>query len=63
MGHDGPHHINIADKKPVLRSLAKYHGKPGSGAGVEFNIKEGRITMLSINTTTAGKFQIYSRRG
>ena len=42
VGHDGPHHLNIAAKKPVLRSLKKYHGKPGKGAGVEFNIKEGR---------------------
>ncbi len=46
VGHDGPHHLNIADRKPLLRSLLKYHGKPGSGASVEFNIKEGPITML-----------------
>ena len=26
VGHDGPHHLNIADRKPVLRSLKKYHG-------------------------------------
>ena len=39
VGHDGPHHLNIASKKPVLRSLKKYHGKPGSGAGVEFNMQ------------------------
>ena len=29
VGHDGPHHIKIAEGKPVLRSLTKYHGKPG----------------------------------
>ena len=40
VGHDGPHHLAIADGKPILRSLKKYHGKPGSGAGVEFKIKE-----------------------
>jgi L-arabinose isomerase len=51
IGHDGPHHINIADGRPVLRSLKKYHGKPGSGASVEFRIKEGPITMLSIGVT------------
>ncbi|MEI2732116.1 MAG: hypothetical protein V9G08_08970 [Dermatophilaceae bacterium] len=28
VGHDGPHNISIADGKPVLRSLKKYHGKP-----------------------------------
>ena len=68
VGHDGPHHLNVADGKPVLRSLVKYHGKPGSGASVEFRLKAGPITMLSINTTAAGncKFVIAegeSRRG
>jgi len=55
VGHDGPHHINIANGKPVLRSLSKYHGKPGSGASVEFQIAEGPITMLSIGVTSDGK--------
>ncbi|MFA6504846.1 MAG: hypothetical protein WCT14_02040 [Treponemataceae bacterium] len=54
VGHDGPHHLNIADGKPVLRSLSKYHGKPGSGAGVEFKIKEGPMTMLGITVNAAG---------
>jgi L-arabinose isomerase len=63
MGHDGPHHINIADGKPVLRSLTKYHGKPGSGASVEFKIKEGPITMLSITTTYEGKFKFVIAEG
>jgi L-arabinose isomerase len=51
VGHDGPHHLNIADGRPVLRSLSRYHGKPGSGASVEFKIKEGPITMLCIGVT------------
>lgn len=63
VGHDGPHHINIADGKPVLRSLTKYHGKPGSGAGVEFKIKEGPITMLSITSTYEGKFKFVIAEG
>jgi len=63
VGHDGPHHINIADRKPVLRSLLKYHGKPGSGAGVEFNIKEGPITMLSISSTFEGAFKFVLAEG
>lgn len=54
VGHDGPHHMAIADGKPVLRSLRKYHGKPGSGASVEFKIKEGPITMLSISQNAQG---------
>jgi L-arabinose isomerase len=63
VGHDGPHHLNIADKKPVLRSLKKYHGKPGSGAGVEFNIKEGPMTMLSISCRQDGKFKMIIAEG
>ena len=63
VGHDGPHHINIAEGKPVLRSLSKYHGKPGSGASVEFKIKEGPITMLSIGVTAGGKFKFILAEG
>ena len=63
LGHDGPHHINIADSRPVLRSLIKYHGKPGSGASVEFKIKEGPITMLSISSTYEGKIKFVIAEG
>lgn len=63
VGHDGPHHINIADGRPVLRSLKKYHGKPGSGASVEFRIKEGPITMLSVGVTAQGKFKFVVAEG
>ncbi len=63
VGHDGPHNISIADGKPVLRSLKKYHGKPGKGAGVEFKIKEGPITMLSVNSDFEGKFRFVIAEG
>lgn len=63
VGHDGPHNIAIAQGKPILRSLIKYHGKPGFGAGVEFKIKEGPITMLSINSTYDGKFKFIIAEG
>jgi L-arabinose isomerase len=63
VGHDGPHNIGIAQGKPVLRSLKKYHGKPGFGAGVEFKIKEGPITILSINSTFDGKFKFVIAEG
>jgi L-arabinose isomerase len=39
IGHDGPHHMGIAEGRPALRSLTRYHGKPGSGASVEFKIR------------------------
>lgn len=68
VGHDGPHHIRIAEGKPVLRSLTKYHGKPGQGASVEFKIKEGPITMLGITQNATGGFKFvigegYSKAG
>ena len=63
VGHDGPHHLKIANGKPVLRSLKKYHGKPGNGASVEFKIKEGPITMLGITQTGNGKFKFVIGEG
>ncbi len=63
VGHDGPHNISIAEGKPVIRSLKKYHGKPGSGAGVEFKIKTGPVTILSINSTYDGRFRFVIAEG
>lgn len=63
VGHDGPHHINIAARKPVLRSLSKYHGKPGNGAGVEFKIQEGPITMLAITMNAEGNLKFVIAEG
>ena len=63
VGHDGPHHLKIAEGKPVLRSLKKYHGKPGSGASVEFKIKEGPITMLGITQNAHGGFKFVIGEG
>jgi L-arabinose isomerase len=57
VGHDGPHHINVAQGRPALRSLLKYHGKPGSGASVEFKIKEGPISMLGMTQRYDGRFK------
>lgn len=63
VGHDGPHHINIAEGQPVLRSLTQYHGKPGSGASVEFKLREGPITMMSIGQTHEGRFKFIIAEG
>jgi L-arabinose isomerase len=63
VGHDGPHHINIAQGRPVLRSLTRYHGKPGSGASVEFKIKEGPITIGSIGLTGQGRLKFVLAEG
>ncbi len=63
VGHDGPHHINIAEGKPVLRSLTRYHGKPGQGASVEFKIKQGPITMFGITSNYQGQFKFIITEG
>ena len=63
IGHDGPHNIRIAEGKPRLRKLKKYHGKSGSGIGVEFSLKSGPITLLSINVNRNGKFRMIAAEG
>lgn len=63
IGHDGPHNIAIAEGRPRLRKLKKYHGKSGSGIGVEFSIKAGPVTLLSINVDRNGKFRMIAAEG
>lgn len=63
IGHDGPHNIEIASRKPYLRKLKKYHGKSGSGIGVEFSIKSGDLTMLGITVDKDGKLQMVVAKG
>ena len=63
VGHDGPHHLRVAEGKPVLRSLKKYHGKPGGGASVEFKLKEGPITLLGITQKSDGSFKFVVGEG
>ena len=63
IGHDGPHNIAIAEGKPRLRKLKKYHGKSGAGIGVEFSLKSGPMTLLSINVDRYGKFRMIAAEG
>ena len=63
VGHDGPHNVAISEGKPVLRKLKKYHGKSGSGIGVEFSLKSGSITMLSMNVLPTGRFRLVAASG
>lgn len=63
IGHDGPHNIRIAEGKPRLRKLKKYHGKSGSGIGVEFSLRSGPVTLLSINSDRNGKFRMIAAEG
>ena len=63
VGHDGPHHLLIADGKPILRKLKLYHGKRGSGPSVEYKLKVGPITMLGLTQTHEGKFKMVVAEG
>ncbi|MDD6884225.1 MAG: L-fucose/L-arabinose isomerase family protein [Eubacteriales bacterium] len=63
VGHDGPHNIAISQGQPILRKLKKYHGKSGSGIGVEFSIRAGDITMLSMNYQPNGRFKLIAAAG
>jgi L-arabinose isomerase len=43
--------------------LKKYHGKPGSGASVEFKIRPGPITMLGVTLNAQGRFKFVVAEG
>ncbi len=40
-----------------------FHGKSGSGIGVEFSIKTGPVTLLSISQTANGKYKMIAAEG
>ena len=63
VGHDGPHHLLVAEGRPVLRKLSVYHGKRGSGPSVEYNLKLGPITMLGLTQTHQGRFKMVVAEG
>jgi L-arabinose isomerase len=63
MGHDGPGHLAISDRKPVLRGLGLYHGKRGCGVSVEFNVKTGPVTLLAMTQTAEGNLKMLTAKG
>ncbi len=63
VGHDGPHHVGIAQGKPVLRGLSVLHGKRGRGPSVEFAIRNGPITLLGLTQTHDGRFKFVVAEG
>jgi L-arabinose isomerase len=62
-GHDGPSNINMAVGRPRLKHLDVHHGKSGHGLGIDFDMKEGPVTLANITQNNAGEtFKlIYSR--
>jgi L-arabinose isomerase len=63
MGHDGPGHIAISDEKPVLRGLGLFHGKRGYGISVEFKVKTGPVTILTMTQTLDGRLKMLAAEG
>ena len=58
VGHDGPFHIGISDRKPILRGMGVYHGKKGTGVSVEAKVKAGPITTLNVTQTIGGRLKL-----
>jgi L-arabinose isomerase len=63
MGHDGPGHLAISDRRPILRGLGLYHGKAGQGVSVEFNVKTGPVTILCCTQTPDGRLKFLAAEG
>lgn len=63
MGHDGPGHLAITARKPVLRGLGLYHGKRGRGVSVEFSVQTGPVTLLAMTQTADGSLKMITAQG
>jgi L-arabinose isomerase len=63
MGHDGPGHLGVSDRKPLLRGLGLFHGKRGYGLSVEFQVKTGPITILGTTQTAEGQLKLVVAQG
>ncbi|HEX2184522.1 MAG TPA: L-fucose/L-arabinose isomerase family protein [Chloroflexota bacterium] len=63
MGHDGPGHVAISDRRPILRGLELYHGKRGRGVSVEFAVKHGPVTLLGLTHTADGGLKLLAAEG
>ncbi len=63
VGHDGPHDLRITNGRPVVRGLSMFHGKRGYGISVEFSIKQGDMTMVSLGSDAQNKFKFVVAEG
>ncbi|MBI4877999.1 MAG: arabinose isomerase, partial [Acidobacteria bacterium] len=63
MGHDGPGHLAISGRRPVLRGLGLYHGKRGRGVSVEFSVQTGPVTLLGMTQTAEGSLKMVGAEG
>jgi L-arabinose isomerase len=63
MGHDGPGHVAISSRRPVLRRLPLYHGKRGAGLSVEFAVRHGPVTLLALAHRAGGGLKLLVAEG
>jgi L-arabinose isomerase len=63
MGHDGPGHLAISERKPLLRGLGVYHGKRGWGVSVEFDVRHGPVTLVGLGQSRDGRYRLIASEG
>lgn len=63
MGHDGPAHLAISARRPLLRGLGVFHGKRGWGVSVEFDVTHGPVTLLGVGQERDGSYLLVSTQG
>ena len=63
MGHDGPAHLAVSAKDPLLRGLGVYHGKRGWGVSVEFDVQQGPVTTFGVGQDPDGSFVFITSEG
>jgi L-arabinose isomerase len=63
MGHDGPAHLSISERRPLLRGLGVYHGKRGYGVSVELDVAHGPVTALGLTQLRDGRYRLVACEG
>ena len=63
MGHDGPAHLAISARRPLLRGLGVYHGKRGYGVSVEFDVQHGPVTLCGLGQLRDGSYRLLAAEG
>lgn len=63
MGHDGPAHLAVSSRDPILRGLGVYHGKRGWGVSVEFDVQPGPVTLLGLGQDRDGSLSFIASEG
>jgi L-arabinose isomerase len=63
MGHDGPAHLAVSSREPLLRGLGIYHGKRGYGVSVEFDVQHGPVTLLGLGQDRDGSLAFVASEG